>query len=139
MALDVTLVSAGGKQFTDSTSSLQSELNISIQNPGRLFDGETVVMPISVTMNTSVSPVYRLVLPVRKAAFTEDRLWRRFPIDVGVTLIIKDGQARLMEYPSDIELKEADLYFLGGYRHQITPAERAAILAAGYGDLVEEA
>lgn len=139
MGLSVVLTAAGGKQFNDSTAALSSELVVSIQPPGRLFIGGLVIMPLSVNMSTSVSPVYRLVLPVRKTSFTDDRLWRRFPVDVGVALLIKDGQGRLLEYPSDTELKDADLYYLGGYRHQITPAERAAIVAVGYGDLVEEA
>lgn len=137
--LSVDLVAAGGKQFDDSTADLAAELSVSIVNPGRLFDGALDVMALSVSMETSVSPVYRLVLPTRKSSITRNILWSRFPVDVGVALVITGGQARLLESVSDIELREADHYFLGGYRHQITPAQRAAVIAAGYGELVEEA
>lgn len=132
------LEAAGGVEYEASGQPLTASANMLVVNPGVLFDGGAVVWNMNVSVSTTVSPVFRLILPVRQNTFTRHRLFGRYPIDTGVALLIKDGVATLSEAPSDNELKSSDFYFLGGYRHQISPVERAAIVAAGYGDLVEE-
>jgi hypothetical protein len=138
MPLTVDLQAAGGVQFDATAAPMSAEANMLVVNPGVLFDGGSVVWALSTNLSTTVSPVFRLILPTRKNTFTRHRLFGRYAIDTGVAMLIKDGAVTFSEAPSDNELKDSDLYFLGGYRHQITPAQRAVIVSAGYGDLVEE-
>lgn len=136
---DLAVEAAGGLSYDAGTASLVSDLDIDIINPGLLYDAGDVDMASELVMDNTVSPVFRLVLPTGTASFTSDRLWRRFPVRTGITMLITDGAVTLKEYVSDTELNAADAYYLGGYRHQISPAERAVIVGAGYGDLIEEA
>ena len=139
IAGDLSASGSGGKIFSVTPVTLEGDLSVSLNTPGRLFDGGAVAMSAETDMDTTTSPVFRLVLPTRKAVFTSHPLFRRFPIDTGVAMLVTGGQVTLVDSPSDTELKAADIYYLGGYRHQITSAERSVIVAAGYGDLIEEA
>lgn len=139
MPLSVSVQAAGGVRFDATASPLSASANMLVVNPGVLFDGGSVVWALSVHLGTTVSPVFRLILPTRKNTFTRHKLFGRYPIDTGVAMLIKDGAVTFSEAPSDNELKDSDEYYLGGYNHQITPAQRAVIVSAGYGDLVEEA
>lgn len=132
------LVSAGGIEYQAPATPLAASANMLVVNPGVLYEGGSVTWNLSASMSTTVSPVFRLILPTRQNTFTRHRLFGRYPVETGVALLIKDGVATFSEAPSDNELKDADFYFLGGYRHQITPVERAAIVSAGYAELVEE-
>lgn len=132
------LEAAGGVQFDAGSTALSATANLSIVNPGVLYDGGSVLWDLDVTMGTTVSPVFRLILPTRKNTFTRHKLFGRYGIDTGVAMLIKDGVVTFSEAPSDNELKDSDDFFLGGYRHQITAAQRAVIVSAGYGELVEE-
>ena len=133
------LEAAGGVDIEATPGGMDANLSMSIATPGRLEDGGTVAMSADTDMDTTVSPVFRLALPTRQHTFTEDRLWRRYPVKTGVTLIVTNGEVVATEYPTDVQLREADDFYLGGYRHQITPAQRAVLISAGYGDLIEEA
>lgn len=135
---DMYLEAAGGIEYFADATALSAAANMLVVNPGVLFDGGSVTWALQASMSTTVSPVFRLILPTRKNTFTRHRLFGRYAIDTGVAMLIKDGAVTLSEAPSDTELKESDFFFLGGYRHQITPLQRAAIVAAGYGELVEE-
>jgi len=137
--IEVVLDAAGGEVYDVDADVFDLAVNLTVATPGRLEDGGTVTMSAETDMDTTTSPVFRLVLPTRKAVFTSHPLFRRFPIETGVTMLVTGGQVTLVESPSDTELKAADIYYLGGYRHQITPAERSVIVSAGYGDLIEEA
>jgi hypothetical protein len=137
--VEVVLDAAGGEVYDVDADVFDLAVSIAVATPGRLEDGGTVAMSAETDMDTTTSPVFRLVLPTRKAVFTSHPLFRRFPIDTGVAMLVTGGQVTLVDSPSDTELKAADIYYLGGYRHQITPAERSVIISAGYGDLIEEA
>ena len=86
----------------------------------------------------TASPVFRLRMATAKRSITEDWLLRRYPIDAGLSLIVKDGVVTEVEVPSQTELAEADYYFLGGRNNPITPAQRATLIAAGFGSYIEE-
>lgn len=139
LVFDLAVEAAGGLEYDAGTAPLVSDLDIDIINPGLLYDAGDVDMASELVMDNTVSPVFRLILPTGSAVFTGDRLWRRYPIQTGITMLVTDGAVTLKEYVSDKELNDADTYYLGGYRHQISPAERAVIVGAGYGDLIEEA
>lgn len=139
LVFDLAVEAAGSLAYDAGTAPLVSDLDIDIVNPGLLYDAGDVDMASELVMDNTVSPVLRLILPTGTAVFTGDRLWRRYPIQTGITMLVTDGAVTLKEYVSDKELNDADTYYLGGYRHQISPAERAVIVGAGYGDLIEEA
>lgn len=54
----------------------------------------------------------------------------------GVTLIAKDGVVTATLYPYQNTLADADFYILGGHTQEITDAQAAVLIAAGYGDYV---
>lgn len=100
--------------------------------------GESAVSGGAVTFTATPGTVYRLVLATAERAITDDYLLKRYPIDVGLSLIIKDGVVTEVETPSQTELAEADFYFLGGRNNPITPAQRATLVAAGFGSYIQE-
>ena len=90
------------------------------------------------TFQATASPVFRLRMSSAKRSITDDWLLKRYPIDAGLSLIVTGGVVREVEVPSQTELAEADYYFLGGRNNPITPAQRAALIAAGFGSYIEE-
>ena len=102
-----------------------------------------VLAASSLTFEASLSalpgPIYRLILPTRSITRTRHPLLGRVEESMGVALLLKDGVGKLKKYPSDFELTAADSYWLGGYNHPISSTERAAVVAAGFGGLIEEA
>lgn len=139
LVFDLALDAAGGLAFDAGTADLSADLDIDLIDPGRVYTAGEVALTAETSMSTTTAPLFRLILPTGTAVFTRDRLWRRFPIPTGITMLVTSGTVTLKESVSDLELEAADNYYLGGYRHQIAPAERNTIVAAGYGDLIEEA
>lgn len=91
------------------------------------------------TFTAVAMPIYRLELPNRSTTRTRNVLFGRYGESIGVALLLKDGVGKLKKYPSDFELTAADAFWLGGYNYQISPTERDAVVAAGFGGLIEEA
>lgn len=159
LSADLGMASAGGLVYTDPTADLvgDSELSaagggiIQADSPGLSesltmtgsggyqLDAAADLFTFTVTVDVSANPVYRLNLPTADQVLHDDYFFERYKTPTGVSLVITGGTGRLVQYPSDEELNAADAYFLGGYRHDITPAERAQIISAGFGDLLEEA
>jgi hypothetical protein len=131
------LAAGGGEVYDAGTASLVGEGTLILVDPGYVYTADAD-MTATATLTTTTSPVFRLVLPRGSSSFTRDRLWQRYPIPTGITMLVTGATVTLKEYVSDIELEDADIYYLGGYRHQISAAERNTIVAAGYGDLIEE-
>ena len=77
-----------------------------------------------------------LVLPTVEYAYTDNVLLRRYPIHNGQSLVITNGVGRIADFISQDQISEADYFFGGGRRHELTPTEEAAVVAAGYGDLI---
>jgi hypothetical protein len=77
-----------------------------------------------------------LVLPTVEYAFTENVLLERYPIDNGRSLLITSGVGQLGDFFAQEQIRLADYYFGGGRRHELTPEQEAAVVAAGYGDLI---
>jgi hypothetical protein len=55
----------------------------------------------------------------------------------GVTLIVNGSSVEATLYPYQDDLYNADWYVLGGHTQEITDAQAAVLIAAGYGDYVE--
>lgn len=79
---------------------------------------------------------YVLTLPTVEIAITDNVLLRRYPIDVGQSLLINGGVGELRQFVSQTEVANADFYFGGGRRHVLTDTEYAAVVAAGYDEYV---
>lgn len=77
-----------------------------------------------------------LVLPTVEYAYTDNVLLERYPIDNGRSLLITSGVGQIGDFFAQEQIADADYYFGGGRRHELTPTEEAAVVAAGYGDLI---
>ena len=55
----------------------------------------------------------------------------------GLTLIVNGSTVTATLYPYQDTLYDADWYILGGHTQEITDAQAAILIAAGYGDYVE--
>lgn len=78
-----------------------------------------------------------LVLPTVEYAYTDNVLLERYPIDNGQALLITAGVGELIDFPAQQLIADADYYFGGGRRVELTPEEEAAVVAAGYGEYIE--
>lgn len=78
-----------------------------------------------------------LVLPTVEYAYTDNVLLERYPIDNGQALLITAGVGELLDFPAQQLIADADYYFGGGRRVELTPEEEAAVVAAGYGEYIE--
>jgi hypothetical protein len=56
----------------------------------------------------------------------------------GVTFIVNGTTVTTTMYPYQNDLSSADWYVLGGHQQEITDEQAAILIAAGYGDYVEE-
>lgn len=77
-----------------------------------------------------------LVLPTVEYAYTDNVLLERYPIDNGRSLLITSGVGQIGDFFAQEQIADADYYFGGGRRHELNPTEEAAVVAAGYGDLI---
>lgn len=62
----------------------------------------------------------------------ENILHYRYKLERGITVIKEDGVYREERFPYAEDLANADLYYLGGHRYEISAAEKASLEAAGY-------
>lgn len=60
------------------------------------------------------------------------RLFSRFRLVRGVTVLKIDGEYYETRYPSAEEVADADISYIGGYRYEVDAIEKAALEAAGY-------
>ena len=64
------------------------------------------------------------------------RLFERYKLDRGVSVLIERGVVRLARYPSLDEILAADKHYLGGYVHTITDEEADVLRDAGLGEYI---
>jgi len=79
---------------------------------------------------------YVLRTPTQEIAYTNHILLSRYPVLVGISLLITSGVATQVSDPSQDEVDSADYYFGGGRDHILTDAEYAVVNSAGYGSYV---
>jgi hypothetical protein len=63
-----------------------------------------------------------------------DRLWRYFPVDRGISVMVRDGVASEVIWPEEDDFELFDYVYLGGRTYTITAAEAATLRAAGYSE-----
>ena len=61
------------------------------------------------------------------------RLFIRYKLTRGLTLIRNLGVWSTTAFPTEDVLKEADMYYLGGHEYEISQAVYDQLVSAGYG------
>lgn len=82
----------------------------------------------------------KLSLPKTLIAYSQDRLFGRFfrtPTPFSL-LIMKDGSGVLEQSPTQSNLNEAEFYFYGGHKYELTEDQITAIENAGFGIYIED-
>jgi hypothetical protein len=62
----------------------------------------------------------------------EGRLFSRYRLTRGVTVLKIDGEYYELRYPSSEEVEAAEEAYMGGYSYEVSPGEKASLEAAGY-------
>lgn len=76
---------------------------------------------------------YRFTTPtVSEGPAGEGRLFSRYRLVRGITVLKIDGEYYEVRYPSSEEVQEADIAYIGGYSYPVDEAEKADLEAAGY-------
>ena len=76
---------------------------------------------------------YRFTTPtVSEGPAGEGRLFGRYRLVRGVTVLKIDGEYFETRFPSSEEVEAADIAYIGGYSYEVSPGEKADLEAAGY-------
>lgn len=76
---------------------------------------------------------YRFTTPtVSEGPAAEGRLFSRYRLTRGITILKIDGEYYEMRFPSSEEVEAADEAYIGGYSYEVSAGEKAALEAAGY-------
>lgn len=77
---------------------------------------------------------YLFSTPTVKEYYGGHGLFGRLAVEVGVTVIKKDGFYRQVLYPSQADIDGADAVYLGGHVYTIPAVVAADLYTHGYGD-----
>lgn len=69
----------------------------------------------------------------RQGIDTTHPLWRRYSLDVGITLLVSGSTVTEIQYPWQGDLDDYDYVYLGGREYEISSAEATTLTNAGYG------
>jgi hypothetical protein len=69
---------------------------------------------------------------VSEGPLAEGRLFSRFRLTKGVSVLKKDGEYTEIRFPSSEETTAADIFYLGGGTYEVSASEAADLQAAGY-------
>lgn len=76
---------------------------------------------------------YRFTTPtISEGPLGEGRLFSRFRLVRGITVLKNDGEYTEVRYPSSEEVAAADVAYMGGYSYEVSAQEKADLEAAGY-------
>jgi len=76
---------------------------------------------------------YRFTTPtVSEGPAGDGRLFSRYRLTRGVTVLKIDGVYYEMRNPSSEEVEAAQEAYIGGYSYDVSPGEKASLEAAGY-------
>lgn len=76
---------------------------------------------------------YRFTTPtVSEGPAGEGRLFGRYRLVRGVTVLKIDGVYYELRYPSSEEVASAQVAYIGGYSYEVSAGEKAGLEAAGY-------
>lgn len=69
---------------------------------------------------------------VSEGPLAEGRLFSRYRLVRGITVLKHGSTYTEVRYPSSEEVAEADIAYMGGYSYPVDATEKAALEAAGY-------
>lgn len=76
---------------------------------------------------------YRFTTPtISEGPAGEGRLFSRYRLVRGITVLKIDGQYYQVRFPSSEEVAAAQIAYVGGYSYPVDAAEKASLEAAGY-------
>lgn len=76
---------------------------------------------------------YRFTTPtISEGPAGEGRLFSRYRLVRGITVLKIDGQYYETRFPSSEEVGAAQVAYVGGYSYTVDATEKAALEAAGY-------
>jgi len=76
---------------------------------------------------------YKFTTPtISEGPAGEGRLFSRFRLVRGITVLKVDGQYYQTRFPSSEEVTAAEVAYIGGYSYIVSIGEKAALEAAGY-------
>ena len=76
---------------------------------------------------------YKFTTPtVSECPAGEGRLFSRYRLVRGITVLKIDGVYYELRYPSSEEVEAAQEAYMGGYSYEVSPGEKASLEAAGY-------
>lgn len=76
---------------------------------------------------------YKFTTPtVSEGPAGEGRLFGRYRLVRGVTVLKIDGVYYETRYPASEEVQEAEIAYIGGYSYEVSEQEKSSLEAAGY-------
>jgi hypothetical protein len=76
---------------------------------------------------------YRFTTPtVSEGPLGEGRLFSRYRLVKGITVLKIDGTYYEVRYPSSEDIEESSHAYIGGYTYDVDASEKAGLEAAGY-------
>lgn len=84
---------------------------------------------------STATVVYHFEPPTVLEAYGNGYPWR-ITRRVGISLLKTGASYRQVRIPTDDEITDADIAYIGGYVYEIDSDERQALIDAGYGDLI---
>jgi hypothetical protein len=161
-AAETVTITAAGAAGKSTGATVAETVTVAADGSVGRATGSTLALSVTLTASASVSipavgqvttnfyfnavgtgtvtvPVilYRVNEPKFKDYWNTNVLLGRYGVDVGQTIIVKNGTVTFTDAPLDTELADADWYVLGGRDDRITEAQAQDLINAGYGSLVE--
>jgi len=84
------------------------------------------------SLKENLMPFYFTPPTVEEGPAGDNVLHYRYKLPRGITVIKESGVYRQERYPYAEDLANADLYYLGGHRYEVSATEKTALEAAGY-------
>jgi len=76
---------------------------------------------------------YRFTTPtISEGPAGEGRLFSRYRLVRGISVLKIDGEYYNMRYPSAEEVASAEVAYIGGYSYEVSASEKTQLEAAGY-------
>lgn len=76
---------------------------------------------------------YKFTTPtISEGPAGEGRLFSRYRLVRGITVLKVDGIYYEMRWPSSEEVEAAEVAYIGGYSYEVDATEKASLEAAGY-------
>jgi hypothetical protein len=76
---------------------------------------------------------YRFTTPtISEGPAGEGRLFSRYRLVRGISVLKIDGEYYSMRYPSAEEVASAEVAYIGGYSYEVSEGEKIQLEAAGY-------